>query len=62
MQSTGADIIKFVTTAQDITDVSRVLEILSNSQVSIWSWHFKHSLRLLDEGFSCAIVYRWLLF
>lgn len=50
MQSTGADIIKFVTTAQDITDVSRVLEILAHSQVSIWSRHFKHSLRLLDEA------------
>jgi 3-dehydroquinate dehydratase/shikimate dehydrogenase len=34
MQSTGADILKFVTTAQDITDASRVFCSLSTLQAS----------------------------
>lgn len=34
IQSTGADIVKFATTALDITDVARVFQILVYSQVS----------------------------
>nr|XP_043627454.1 bifunctional 3-dehydroquinate dehydratase/shikimate dehydrogenase, chloroplastic isoform X1 [Erigeron canadensis] len=34
IQSTGADIVKFATTAVDITDVARVFQITANSQVS----------------------------
>lgn len=34
IQSTGADIVKFATTANDITDVARVLQVLSRSAVS----------------------------
>nr|GEV55140.1 bifunctional 3-dehydroquinate dehydratase/shikimate dehydrogenase, chloroplastic-like isoform X2 [Tanacetum cinerariifolium] len=34
IQSTGADIVKFATTAVDITDVARVFHITANSQVS----------------------------
>ncbi len=34
IQSTGADIVKFATTATNITDVSRVLHLLAHSQVS----------------------------
>ncbi|KAH9552617.1 hypothetical protein CY35_09G075800 [Sphagnum magellanicum] len=33
IQSTGADIVKFATTATNITDVSRVLHLLAHSQV-----------------------------
>jgi 3-dehydroquinate dehydratase/shikimate dehydrogenase len=35
IQSTGADIVKFATTATNITDVSRVLHLLAHSQVSV---------------------------
>ncbi|XP_076891762.1 bifunctional 3-dehydroquinate dehydratase/shikimate dehydrogenase, chloroplastic-like [Bidens hawaiensis] len=35
IQSTGADIVKFATTAVDITDVARVFQITANSQVPI---------------------------
>ncbi|KVH91369.1 hypothetical protein Ccrd_006604, partial [Cynara cardunculus var. scolymus] len=34
IQSTGADIVKFATTALDITDVARVFQITAHSQVS----------------------------
>lgn len=44
IQSTGADIVKFATTAVDITDVARVFHITANSQVS--------------DRKSCAIGYR----
>lgn len=33
IQSTGADIVKFATTATNITDVARVFQLLSTSQV-----------------------------
>lgn len=35
IQAAGADIVKFATTAQDITDVARVFQISVHSQVSV---------------------------
>lgn len=35
IQAAGADIVKFATTAQDITDVARVFQISVHCQVSV---------------------------
>ena len=39
IQRAGADIVKIVTTAVDITDVARMFHITSNSQVSCLALH-----------------------
>ena len=51
IQSTGADIVKFATTAVDITDVARVFHITANSQVSGVS-HACNEICKLDLFFS----------
>ena len=35
LQSTGADIVKFTTTTTNVTDVARIFQVFSHSQVSL---------------------------
>lgn len=52
IQASGADIVKFATTAVDVTDVARVFQITAHSQVSGVS----HAAYILKIYFICLFL------